>query len=509
MSIDMRTVSSIAIVGGGSSGWMAATYLSKLLVGVDITLVESPSIPVIGVGEATIPFIRSYMNRIGLPNDRIWMPECDATFKTGILFENWYEKGDQYWHPLFEDLDYLDMHTHTGHCWLYLHNQGSPKFPDKRSFYESFFCTTIVNAINNKIPASREYAYHFDVHLFVELLRNITSHVRHITDNIVGVQFSEDGNIDVLYTEKSGELKADLYIDCTGFKRYLIGKLAPGQKFIPYSNSLFCDRAVVLRMPYNSDSEKIEYMYPFVKASAQSSGWIWTIPLYRRISSGYVYSSTFISDEHAELELRRYWGERRTNGLESLKIQFVTGKLEYLWVKNCVAIGLAGGFIEPLESTGLAITQLGIEMLGSMLDARYYDGKMVERYNGYLDKFYDDIVQFIIAHYALTTREDTSFWAAVKHDTIIPEDLRLRLDIFRRFLPTPGTKGTAEPWMFRDLSWFSVLLGMNFNFDTPNIDRSMLDTVDLVVANKRKMISDLMGRLMNHYQYLKEEIYKD
>jgi len=145
---------------------------------------------------------------------------------------------------------------------------------------------------------------------------------------------------------------------------------------------LFCDSAIVIRFPYENETQKTQQMHPFVKASAQSSGWIWTIPLYDKISSGYVYSSSFISTHDAELEIRRYWGEERTEKFNSLKLKFGTGKVEYVWIKNCVAIGLAGGFIEPLESTGLAITQMGVEMLASMLDSRYYDGKMVDRYNG-------------------------------------------------------------------------------------------------------------------------------
>jgi len=505
----MRTVNSIVIVGGGSSGWMTATYLSKLLFDVDITLIESPTMPVIGVGEATIPFIRSYMSRIGLPDDRLWMPECDATFKTGILFKNWFEKGDEYWHPLFENLDYLDMHTHTGHCWLYLHNQGHPALRDKRSFYDSFFCTTTLNAVNNRVPASNEYAYHFDVHLFLELLRSVSLGVRHFVDNVVAVRLNEQGEIEALSTENNGDLKADLYIDCSGFKRLLVSRVAPDQEFISYAKSLFCDSAVVLRFPYESEEQKREQMCPFVTASAQSAGWMWTIPLYSKISTGYVYASSFISDHEAELELRRIWGERRTEGLNSLKLKFATGKLERLWTKNCVAIGLSGGFIEPLESTGLAIIQLGVEMLASMLDARYYDTKMIDRYNGYLEKFYRDIIQFIIAHYCFTNREDTEFWKAVKHETIVSEDLQARLRVFRKHLPTFSTKGTSEVWMFRDLSWFSVLLGMNFSFDTPAIDSTTLNTVNLILADKRKTIEEKMKSLPNHYQYLKEELYRD
>src|SRR3954464_4560577 len=136
----MKKINSIVVIGGGSSGWMAAAYLNKLLIGVDIILIESPTVPVIGVGEATVPFIRDYMKRIGFPDDVSWMSKCNATFKTGIRFENWFENGDFYWHP-FEYLDYLDIHTHSGHSWLHLHHKEHPVFRNKQSFYNSFFCS--------------------------------------------------------------------------------------------------------------------------------------------------------------------------------------------------------------------------------------------------------------------------------------------------------------------------------------------------------------------------------
>ena len=508
MSNDIRMVRSIVIVGGGSSGWMTAAYLSKVLFDMEITLIESATTPVIGVGEATIPFIRNYMSRIGLSNDHIWMPECDATYKTGILFENWYEHGDQYWHPLFEDLSYLDAHHHVGHAWLHLRKQGHTTFQDKRSFYDTFFCTTALNAEQNRVPATSEYAYHFDVHLYLELLRHTAWGVRHIVDNVTDVRLNDQGEIEALATEHSGDLRADLYIDCTGFRAHMIRRVAPNQQFIPYGKSLFCDSAVVLRFPYDERRKKGE-MHPFVRASAQSAGWIWTIPLYSKISSGYVYSSSFISADDAELELRHHWGAERTAGLTSLKLKFVTGRLERSWVKNCVAIGLSGGFIEPLESTGLAITQLGVEMLASMLDARYYDRSIVDRYNGYLEKFYTDIVHFIICHYCFSNREDSEFWRAVKHDTVIPEALQARLQTFRKHLPTWGTKGTSEVWMFRDLSWFSVLLGMNFSFDEPTLDDTVLNAISRVLADKQKTTADAMNVLPNHYEYLKEQVYRD
>jgi tryptophan halogenase len=502
----VKRVRSILIAGGGSSGWMAAALVSHVLHDVEITLVESPQIPTIGVGEATVPFINNFFTSIGFPDFRSWLPQCDATLKTGIVFENWYSQGDRYWHP-FERLAYVDLIHHVGHCWLHWHRNGVTDCADRSSFYDAFYCTTALNAERSKAPALGEFAYHLDAARFARFLREVAWNVRHVEDDVIDVKIGPDGDIDYLLTVSGTRLEADLYIDSTGFRRLLTGKIAPGQPFHSYARSLFCDRALVLRFPYRDDADKESRMHPYVKASAQSSGWIWTIPLFNRISHGYVYASAFTSEADAEAELRRYCGIDRASDAEILKVRFETGKLDRLWVGNCVAIGLAGGFIEPLESTGLAITQIGIEMLVSMLDARYYDGGMIARYNAYLEKFCTDIMHFIIAHYAFTSRDDTAFWRAVKHETWVPAELEARLEIFRRHLPTSSTKGTTEVWMFRDISWFSVLLGMNFDFDSPAVVDSALEAARRIRAATARIVADRSRTLPSHFAYLRDQVY--
>jgi tryptophan halogenase len=310
-----------------------------------------------------------------------------------------------------------------------------------------------------------------------------------------------------LHTRENGDFRADIYLDCTGFRRQIISRIAPDQKFQSYASSLFCDRAVVMRMPYRHLDDKEKIIHPYVKASARSAGWIWSIPLYSRMSSGYVYSSNFLSDDSAESELRAYWRLDANEAVETLKVRFETGKLPLTWVKNCIAIGLAGGFIEPLESTGLAITQLGIEMAASMLDAHYYDQEMIDRYNAHLSKFYTDIMEFIIAHYCFTGRDDTPFWKAVRFETHRPPHLEARLEVFRRLLPTSATKGTTEVFMFRDISWFAVLLGMNFPFDPEPVDKPLLTAARLIRERKRESVRELAVKLPNHYRFLKETMY--
>lgn len=505
----MKRVATIAIVGGGSAGWMTAAYLAKMLVGVKVTLVESAKIPTVGVGEATTPMIHNFLHELGFTSPDQWMPECEATYKTGILFENWFDEGDSYWHP-FELLDYVGDHVHVGHCWLSKHAAEGGGYRNRRSFYEQYFCSTTLNVDQCKMPLYSDLlAYHIDAARFGKLLKSVSPAVTHVVDDVLDVTVDEQGDIAGLVTVGHGTLVADLYVDCTGFRRQLIGKAAPDQEFQSFAGSLFNDRALVVRMRYDPKLDLERQMHPYVKAAAQSAGWIWSIPLYDKISRGYVYSSSFLSDDDADRELEVYCGERYRDSVVKQSVRFATGKLPSLWANNCVAIGLSGGFVEPLESSGLAITQVGIELLASMLDARYYDDRIARRYNAHLDKFYLDIVHFITAHYAFTSREDTPYWSAVKHDTVIVPELEARLDVFKRHLPTVGTKGTRETGAaFRDISWFAVLLGMNFHFDVPTPTASALESASRIARDKRRTIKELASKVPNHYGYLASDIYR-
>jgi tryptophan halogenase len=322
------------------------------------------------------------------------------------------------------------------------------------------------------------------------------------------VELDPQGRIAGLVTREHGTLSADLYVDCTGFRRQLITAAEPAQQFRSYGNSLYNDRAVAVHVGYDADSGMDAQMFPYVKAAALSAGWVWSIPLYNRLSMGYVYSSNFLSEDDAERELMAYAGPAAERLLRKLQIRFLTGKLPRVWAKNCVAIGLSGGFVEPLESSGLAITQTQIELLASMLDARYYDDFIVDRYNAYLEKMYTDIIEFITLHYVLTNREDSAYWAAVKHEAAVPAELRARLEVFERHLPTTGTRGLREAvWAFRDVSWFCVLLGMNFKFKVSDPGERALQEANRIAREKRQLVKELATKLPTHFQYLTNEVY--
>lgn len=484
---------------------MAAAYMSRLFYDLEITVIESKKVPVIGVGEATLPSLLRFMERIGLNDIRSWLKECDGSIKAGISFRNWLRPGDVFWHP-FEGLEYVDDRHHTGHCWLQLNERADARFSTRDTFYRSFHTTQTLNHEQDRGPVNRTFAFHLDAARFARLLMDQAKSVKHIQDDVVDVLMTECGNIDAVLTSDHGAVMGDFFIDCTGFRRLLINRVCPSQTYKSYASSLFCDRAVVLRFPYADDGERRRDLRPYVTASAQSSGWIWTIPLYSRLSSGYVFSSNFQTDTDAEQELRRYWGVERTKSVDAQFVRFQTGKLGDIWHKNCAAIGLSAGFIEPLESTGLAITQLGLELLGSMLDTRYYDTAKAQRYNMHLDKLCTDIVEFIISHYLFTEREDTDFWRAVRSDTCVPESLQARLEVFKRHLPTVDTKSVEEPWFFRDYSWFAVLLGMNFKFETPKVSDQALAKAVAISERNALLVQKARARL--HCDYLRGEVYE-
>ena len=502
----MKKIRSIVIVGGGSSGWMTAALISKVLFDVKIVLMESRNVPKIGVGEATTPPLNWFMRGLGFPSVSSWLSKCDGSIKTGVFFKNWYEQGDQYWHP-FEVIDYIDDRHHVGHAWLQLHRNGYGPFARRRSFYESFFPTTAVNVDSCRGPIVPTFAHHIDADLLGSTLAETCPQVERMTDDVLDVKLNEQGEIAALITADHGLVSADLFIDCTGFRRKLISMVSPNQKFESYASSLFCDRAVVIRTPYSSDAAKAHEMHPYVAADAQPAGWIWTIPLFSRRSYGYVYSSSFSSESDAESHLRSYLGHERTKDAEARFVKFESGKLQNLWVKNCVAVGLSASFIEPLESTGLYLTQTGIEFLVAMLDSRSYGDFEVERYNILMQQVCNDIFHFIIAHYAFTNREDTAFWRAVKHETKIPDELQPRLDLFKKLLPTKYTKTLLERWSFGDINWFAVLHGLNFPFKTPQLATPLLDKALAIRGRKQEKIKTLLASAPSHYEWLRTEVY--
>lgn len=452
MTGENQPLKTITIVGGGTAGWMAAALLSKLFVrGYSIRLIESEEIGTIGVGEATIPAIRDYNRLAGI--DEIEMIRAtQATFKLGIEFLNWREPGSSYVHgfgKIGQDIWWLHAHQ----LWLKAEARG-------RARHFDHYALNCVAARKNKFcfpdprnPGSPisglDYAYHFDASLYAAYLRRQSEArgVERIEGRIVDVKLrAEDGFVDHVVLADERTVGGDLFIDCSGMRGLLIGQ-ALGVGYEDWSHWLLNDRALAV------PCERAADLLPFTRSTAREHGWQWRIGLQHRTGNGMVYSSPHLSDDEAASVLMA-----NLDGAplaDPRPVRFQPGKRHRAWEKNVVALGLASGFLEPLESTSIHLIQTGILRLVALFPGQGFNAADTAEYNRQTDFEYRDVRDFIVAHYKVTDREDTPYWAYCKH-MAVPDSLAERLDLFRasaRFF----IHGKAE--LFREESWAQVLIG--------------------------------------------------
>jgi tryptophan halogenase len=417
-------VKKVVILGGGTAGWMAASYLGKALQGTaSITVLEAPAVPRIGVGEATIPNLQTaFFDFLGIPED-IWMRECNAAFKTGIRFVNWRSAGNAQLAPRLIDgepdafyhlFGVLPTHDQVplSHYWYSDYSAGKTR----ETFVETCFPDALaVDALKaprfaDGRPATR-YAWHFDANLVAEFLRRFATEkqgVAHIADTMTEPIVDERGFVTALRTEGGQRLDGDLFIDCSGFRSLLIGK-AMGEPFIDMSDHLLCDSAVATNVEYD-DSAGVE---PFTSSIAMDAGWTWKIPLLGRAGTGYVYSSQFSDPDTATADLCAMWGlDPETQPVN--EIRFRVGRNRRAWVRNVVSVGLSSCFVEPLESTGIYfITGALYHLVRNFPDLRF-DPAQTNRFNAEIETMFDDTRDFLQAHFYFSPRVDTEFWRANK-----------------------------------------------------------------------------------------------
>ncbi len=428
----------ILIVGGGSSGWLTAAYLNSALNRdgrkvADISLVESPDVPRIGVGEATVPNINHVLAVIGIDQHE-FMRRVDGTFKQSIKYVNWlHNNGDYYHHPFSRYRP--GPVDRSGRRWL-MSNRSIP-------FTETVSAQPIICEMNLApqmlgpwdFGRPLSYAYHLNALKFADYLCELSTArgVTHDLDHVVDVEIAENGDIAAVQTKGGKRLAADLFVDCTGFAALLSEKKL-GVKWVDCSQWLLCDRAVTMHVPY--ERHYPGYIRPYTTATALSNGWVWEIPLQNKRSLGYVHASAFLDEEDAEKELRAFEGPH-SESLESGVVHFTVGHREKAWVRNCVSIGLAGSFIEPLESTGLYLSDLAAVMLtehfphGSNMEPAAY------RFNRIMTNRFYEILDFINMHYCLSRRTDTEFWREVQRPERINDRLQAKLDFWRIKPPSP------------------------------------------------------------------------
>jgi tryptophan 7-halogenase len=440
----------VVIAGGGTAGWMAAAALSHL-VGqhVDITLIESESIMPVGVGEATIPPFRTFLSMLGIDEDD-FVRKTSATFKLGIEFVDWGAQGERYIHPFGKygyDIDGIGFH----HFWLKMRQAG-----DRRSLEDYAFQAVAARAkkfmrpldIERSPLASIAYAFHFDAALVARYFRTFAEQrgANRIEATITQVrQDAETGFIRTLALNNGKEVAGDLFIDCSGFGGLLIeGTLNAGYE--DWSHLLPCDRAVAVPSTAN------DAPLPYTRATARSAGWQWRIPLQHRIGNGHVYCSAHISDDEAMAQLlANVDGEPLA---DPRYLRFTTGRRKKSWVKNCVSLGLAAGFMEPLESTSIHLIHTGLLRLLAYFPTADFDQTVIDEYNGETEREYRFIRDFLVLHYNATRRDDSAFWRACRAIEV-PSGLAHKRQLFEAC----GQISHQQEELFVTANWLAVFVG--------------------------------------------------
>ena len=443
-------ISRIVIVGGGTAGWMAAAALSRLKRNgiTSITLVESDDIGTIGVGEATIPPILSFNGLLGL-DENDFLRHTQGTFKLGIQFVDWTRLGHTYMHPfgpIGADMEAIKFHQ----FWLKLHARRQT--PWIEAYNVSAVAASLgrfqAKPVRPGPLSTATYAYHFDASLYALYLRAYaeTRGVVRREGKVVDVQLrGEDGFIEAVVLEGGLRVEGELFVDCSGFRGLLIEE-ALKTGYEDWSRWLPCDRAVAV--PCEGPAEPS----PYTRSTAREAGWQWRIPLQHRVGNGYVYSSQRISDEDATAVLM---GSLEGEALADPRLlRFSTGMRRKAWNRNCVALGLAGGFMEPLESTSIHLVQAGISKLLALFPDRGFDPLETDEYNRHTASQWEQIRDFLILHYKAVERDDTAFWTDCRTMSV-PESLERKIELFRG----RGRLFRHEDDLFAESSWIAVLLG--------------------------------------------------
>lgn len=445
-------IKNVVIVGGGTAGWMAASALAKSFgAACTIQLIESEEIGIVGVGEATVPHLSAF-NKLLEIDEAEFVRQTQGTFKLGIQFVDWARLGDTYIHgfgALGRDLGLLPFHQY----WIKASQAGKAKDIGVYSLNTvaapaGKFMVSATDAPRDTPLAEIAYAYHFDAGLYARYLRRYAESrgVKRIEGKIIETKLrAADGFVEAVILENGTRIEGDLYIDCSGFRGLLIEQ-ALHTGYEDWSHWLPCDRA--LAVPCESTSPPT----PYTRSTARAAGWQWRIPLQHRVGNGYVYSSRYISDDEAAATLLKSLDGRAL--AEPRLLRFTGGIRRKLWHKNVVALGLAGGFLEPLESTAIYMIQAGINRLMHLFPRKDFRQALIDQYNAQSAFEFERIRDFLILHYCATERDDSPFWNYCR-TMPIPESLQQYIDLFRN----SGCFFRNGTEMFGQTSWVQVMLG--------------------------------------------------
>ena len=489
-------ITRIVIVGGGSAGWMTAAALSKVLPrSYSITLVESEEIGIVGVGEATIPMIKLFNGALEL-DEADFVRRTHGSFKLGIEFRDWGRIGDSYIHGfgrIGQDLGLVPFH----HYWLKMHARGQAAPLDAYSINtwaarHGRFMPARSDRPNSPL-ADIAYAYHFDAGLYARFLRGYAEQrgVTRIEGKVVDVALrGEDGFVEAITLDGGRRVEGQLFVDCSGFRGVLIEQ-ALGTGYTDWHHWLPCDRAVAV------PCEAGEALSPYTRSTAREAGWQWRIPLQHRIGNGYVFASEHISEDEATAKLlSRIEGRALA---EPRVLRFTGGKRNRTWNRNVVAIGLASGFMEPLESTSIHLIQSAIARLTAFFPHAGFDAADIATFNAHSDFEVDRIRDFLIAHYHCTERDDTPFWNQVR-TMQVPQSLTDRLALWR----SNGRVFRENSEMFAEPSWVQVLHGQR---ELPRGYHALVDAreeeeVRAYLENIRGVIDNCVRAMPTHEEFI-------
>ncbi len=483
-----NSVKKVVVAGGGTAGWVAAAALSKQLGKLlDVVLVESDQIGTVGVGEATIPPMRTFHSLLGI-DEQEFMRATDAVFKLGISFKNWGQIGDEYIHP-FGSTGQGSYLADFQHFWLHGKSKGI-----NAEFGE--YSLEVQAAKANKFATSKtgsiNYAYHLDATRYAQFLRQFSEKhgAKRIEGKIQQVQQHPDGDIKALLLESGEIIEGDLFIDCTGFTGLLIDKTL-NTPYEDWSHWLPCNSAIALQ------TESVEPPKPYVTCTAHHAGWQWHIPLQHRVGNGNVFCSDFMSDDQAKAHLlNNVKGKVLT---DPRVIKYKTGRRKVFWNQNCIALGLSSGFVEPLESTSIYLFMIGIVRLMNMFPFNGVTQSIIKEYNQQLIAELENVRDFIILHYHVTSREDSEFWRYCKNMSV-PDSLSHRLELFKEH--ALSYQDSRE--LFRRDSWLHVMLGQGL---MPKHYHSIFKTMsdqEMVghLTNIRTKIAEVVAKLPMHHEFV-------
>lgn len=487
----------IVILGGGTAGWIAAAGLVNRLKQkyIEVVLIESESIPTVGVGEATIPPMRTFLQSLGI-NERDFIRKTNASFKLGIKFSDWHTKGDAYFHAFGKTGVVFDKNEFYRSWDRARANGYQGKFTD--------FCPAVSMCQQNKFYREQDvpkesfvsgasYAYHFDAGLMARYLSDYaqTRGIKRIEGTVTEVTKDSHGYIRRLTLSDGTPVEGDFFIDCSGFKGILIEEtLKTG--YTDWRDYLPCDRAVTVQ------SEQIHDIPPYTHSVAKDSGWMWQIPLQNRMGNGYVFSSRYCSDEKAKRTLLEALGNQTL--ISDIRfIPFTTGVRKKLWNKNCLALGLSSGFLEPLESTAIHLVVKSLEVFMTMLPDGNCDELLSNEFNRIMLQEYENIRDFIILHYCTTQRDDSPFWDFCRHMPI-PPSLQEKIALFQ-------SKGVIfyNPYdLFKPVNWYSVFEGMKVHpkRQDPITELTDIRSMVTILDQMRLKIDDTVRRLPSHRAFL-------